>query len=208
LALNEPTAQTTAKSPLLKRAYDWIVSYSNHPKAVYVLFWVTFVESSVSPIPPLPLLIPMCIANPRRSWFYAMVCTAGACAGGFVGYGIGYLLYDTVGLWIINFYGLADKAQELLATANSHWFWVLVTKGLTPIPFKIVTIMSGFLNYSLLLFFIGMFVSRLTFFLMFAVAIYYYGENIRVFIEKHLPLVSAILLAFIIGGFVLLPFIL
>lgn len=208
MALNEPTAQTTAKSPLLKRAYDWIVSYSNHPKAVYVLFWVTFVESSISPIPPLPLLIPMCIANPRRSWFYAMVCTAGACAGGFVGYGIGYLLYDTVGLWIINFYGLADKAQELLATANNHWFWVLVTKGLTPIPFKIVTIMSGFLNYSLPLFFIGMFVSRLTFFLMFAVAIYYYGENIRVFIEKHLPMVSAILLAFIIGGFVLLPFIL
>jgi membrane protein YqaA with SNARE-associated domain len=208
LALNEPTAQTTAKSPLLNRAYDWIVSYSNHPKAVYVLFWVTFVESSVSPIPPLPLLIPMCIANPKRSWFYALVCTAGACAGGFVGYGIGYLLYDTVGLWIINFYGLADKAQELLATAKSHWFWVLVTKGLTPIPFKIVTIMSGFLNYSIPLFFIGMFVSRLTFFFMFAIAIYYYGENIRVFIEKHLPLVSAILLAFIIGGFVLLPFIL
>ncbi len=208
MALNEPTAQTTAKSPLLNRAYDWIVSYSNHPKAVYVLFWVTFVESSVSPIPPLPLLIPMCIANPKRSWFYALVCTAGACAGGFVGYGIGYLLYDTVGLWIINFYGLADKAQELLATAKSHWFWVLVTKGLTPIPFKIVTIMSGFLNYSIPLFFIGMFVSRLTFFFMFAIAIYYYGENIRVFIEKHLPLVSAILLAFIIGGFVLLPFIL
>jgi membrane protein YqaA with SNARE-associated domain len=193
---------------MLKRAYDWIVSYANHPRAVWVLFAVTFMESSISPIPPIPLLIPMCLANPKRSWYYALVCTAGACAGGFVGYGIGHLLYDTVGLWIINLYGLADKSQQLLATANSHWFWVLVTKGLTPIPFKIVTIMSGFLSYNLPLFFVGMFVSRLTFFFMFAVALHYYGDNIRTFIEKHLPLATGILLFFIIGGFVIFPFLL
>jgi membrane protein YqaA with SNARE-associated domain len=193
---------------MLKRAYDWIVSYANHPRAVWVLFAVTFMESSISPIPPIPLLIPMCLANPKRSWYYALVCTAGACAGGFVGYGIGHLLYDTVGLWIINVYGLAEKSQQLLATANSHWFWVLVTKGLTPIPFKIVTIMSGFLSYNLPLFFVGMFVSRLTFFFMFAVALHYYGDNIRTFIEKHLPLATGILLFFIIGGFVIFPFLL
>ncbi len=193
---------------MLKRAYDWIVSYANHPRAALVLFAVTFMESSISPIPPIPLLIPMCLANPKKSWYYALVCTAGACAGGFVGYGIGHLLYDTVGLWIINLYGLADKSQELLATANSHWFWVLVTKGLTPIPFKIVTIMSGFLSYNLPLFFVGMFVSRLTFFFMFAVALHYYGDNIRTFIEKHLPLATGILLFFIIGGFVIFPFLL
>jgi membrane protein YqaA with SNARE-associated domain len=208
VAFQETTAERNVKIPMLRRAYDWIVSYANHPNAVYVLFGVTFIESSISPIPPLPLLIPMCIANPKRSWYYALVCTAGACMGGFVGYGIGHLLYDTLGQWIINFYGLADKAKDLLTTANSHWFWVLVTKGLTPIPFKIVTIMSGFLNYSLPLFFVGMFVSRLTFFFMFAIAIQYYGENIRVFIEKHLPLVSAILLFFIVGGFFVLPFVL
>jgi membrane protein YqaA with SNARE-associated domain len=193
---------------MLKRAYDWIVSYANHPRAVWVLFWVTFVESSVSPIPPIPLLIPMCIANPKRSWFYALVCTAGACAGGFAGYGIGYLLYDTVGLWIINFYGLAEKAQQLISTSTGFWFWVLVTKGLTPIPFKIVTIMSGLIKFNLPLFFLGMFVSRLTFFFMFAIAIQYYGENIRTFIEKHLPLATGILLFFIIGGFFVLPLIL
>ena len=205
MAIQESRTERAQKPSMLKRAYDWIVSYANHPNAVYVLFAVTFIESSISPIPPIPLLIPMCIANPKRSWYYAMVCTAGACSGGFVGYGIGHLLYDTVGLWIINLYGLADKTQELLATANSHWFWVLVTKGLTPIPFKIVTIMSGFLNYNIPLFFIGMFVSRLTFFFMFAVAIQFYGENIRIFIEKHLPLATGILLFFIIGGFVALP---
>ncbi len=193
---------------MLKRAYDWIVSYASHPRAALVLFAVTFVESSISPIPPLPLLIPMCLANPKRSWYYALVCTAGACAGGFVGYGIGHLLYDTLGLWIINLYGLADKAKELIGSSNNYWFWVLVTKGLTPIPFKIVTIMSGFLNFSLPLFFVGMFVSRLTFFFMFAIAIQFYGENIRTFIEKHLPLTTGILLFFLIGGFFVLPLVL
>ncbi|MFM9973981.1 MAG: YqaA family protein [Beijerinckiaceae bacterium] len=193
---------------MLKRAYDWIVSYASHPRAALVLFAVTFIESSISPIPPLPLLIPMCLANPKRSWYYALVCTAGACAGGFVGYGIGHLLYDTLGLWIINLYGLAGKAQELISSSNNYWFWVLVTKGLTPIPFKIVTIMSGFLNFSLPLFFVGMFVSRLTFFFMFAIAIQFYGENIRTFIERHLPLTTGILLFFLIGGFFVLPLVL
>ncbi len=193
---------------MLQRAYDWIVSYANHPKAVHVLFWVTFFESSFSPIPPIPLLIPMCIANPRRAWYYALVCTAGACAGGFLGYGIGHLLYESVGKSIIEFYGLTESAANMRAEGSKYWFWVLITKGLTPIPFKIVTILSGVLEYNLLLFFIGMFVSRLTFFAMFAVAIWFYGDNIRLFIEKHLPLATGILLFFIIGGLVGFPLLL
>jgi len=193
---------------MLKKAYDWIVSYANHPKAVHVLFWVTFFESSFSPIPPIPLLIPMCIANPKRSWFYVMVCTAGACAGGFLGYGIGHLLFESVGKSILELYGLLEPAEHLRHEGSRYWFWVLVTKGLTPIPFKIVTIMSGVLEYNLPLFFLGMFVSRLTFFAMFAIAIWFYGDNIRLFIEKHLPLATGILLFFIIGGFFVLPFVL
>jgi membrane protein YqaA with SNARE-associated domain len=209
--MSSPSPDVTAqpaKQGLLKRAYDWIVSYANHPKAVHVLFWVTFFESAFSPIPPIPLLIPMCIANPKRSWYYALVCTAGACAGGFLGYGIGHLLYETAGKAIIAFYGLTEQAEYYRNEGSKYWFWVLITKGLTPIPFKIVTIMSGVLEYSLPLFFIGMFVSRLTFFFMFAVALQFYGENIRTFIEKHLPLATGILLFFIIGGFFVLPLVL
>jgi membrane protein YqaA with SNARE-associated domain len=208
VAIQENTAERSPKTPMLKRCYDWIVSYANHPKAVPVLFWVTFMESAFSPIPPIPLLIPMCIANPKRSWYYALVCTAGACAGGFLGYGIGHLLYESVGKSIIEFYGLAEAATHLRAEGSKFWFWVLITKGLTPIPFKIVTIMSGVLEYNIPLFFIGMFVSRLTFFFMFAVAIQFYGENIRTFIEKHLPLATGILLFFVIGGFFVLPLVL
>jgi membrane protein YqaA with SNARE-associated domain len=208
LSTDSTTPAAAGKPGLLKRCYDWVVSYANHPKAVYVLFWVTFIESSISPIPPIPLLIPMCLANPKRSWYYALVCTAGACTGGFVGYGIGYLLYDTLGQWIIHTYGLAEAAARMKAEGTKYWFWILVTKGLTPIPFKIVTIMSGLLQYNLLYFLLGVFVSRITFFFMFAVALQYYGENIRTFIEKHLPLATGILLFFLIGGFFVLPLVL
>jgi membrane protein YqaA with SNARE-associated domain len=190
---------------MLKRAYDRMVAYSTHPNAPWALFWITFFESAFSPIPPIPLLIPMCLARPDRALVYAMICAAGAVAGGYFGYGIGFLLYDTVGQWILALYGLQEKAQELVSTSQGIWFWVLITKGLTPIPFKIVTIMSGFIQFDLLKFTLGVVVSRVMFFLMLVAALYFYGENIRVFIERHLPLATGLLLAIIVGGFFVLP---
>lgn len=190
---------------MLQRSYDWVVSFANHPYAIWVLAIVSFVESSLSPIPPLPLLIPMCLANPQRAWYYASVCALASVAGGFVGYGIGALLYDTVGQWIIASYGLTEKANELAETSKGFWFWVLLTKGLTPIPYKIVTIMSGVLHFDLLKFTIASVVARFTFFLLFALALRTYGTEIREFIERRLKLTALALLAFIIGGFVVLP---
>jgi membrane protein YqaA with SNARE-associated domain len=190
---------------MLQRSYDYIVSFASHPYAVWVLALVSFVESSLSPIPPLPLLIPMCLANPSRAWFYASVCALASVAGGIVGYGIGALLYDTLGVWIIGFYGLADKANDLIATSKDFWFVVLVTKGLTPIPFKIVTIMSGFLHYDVAMFLVGSVVARFTFFLLFALALRAYGVQIREFIERRLKLATLILLVFLVGGFFVLP---
>jgi membrane protein YqaA with SNARE-associated domain len=193
---------------MLRRAYDWMVSFANHPNAPWVLFWVTFLESSFSPLPPIPLLIPMCLAAPHKAIRYAMICAAGAIAGGYLGYAIGFLLYDTVGQWILAIYGLTDKAQELVQDSQKFWFWVLLTKGLTPIPFKIVTIMSGFIHFDLLKFTVGVVVSRVSFFLILVVAMYFYGENIRLFIERHLPLATLGLVAIIVGGFFVLPLIL
>jgi membrane protein YqaA with SNARE-associated domain len=193
------------KAGWLQRSYDWIVSYASHPKAVWVLAAVSFIESSVSPIPPLPLLIPMCLANPRRAWSYATVCAVSSVIGGFVGYGIGYLLYETVGLWIISLYGLGAKAAELQAHTHDAWFWILLTKGLTPIPFKIATIMSGFLHFDLFWFTVASFVARFTFFFLFAAALRVYGDQIRDFMEKQLKLATIILLVFLVGGFFVLP---
>ena len=170
---------------MLKRAYDGLVAYASHPAAPWLLFFLTFVESSVSPLPPLPLLLPMCIARPDRAWFYAGICSLGAVLGGYLGYAIGALLYDSLGSWLISIYGLQDKAAHLIATSQDFWFWVLVTKGLTPIPFKIVTIMSGFLHFDIWKFTVGMVVSRVTFFAMIAVALRFYGDDIRIFIEKR-----------------------
>jgi membrane protein YqaA with SNARE-associated domain len=193
---------------MLEKAYNWIVSYAGHPRAVWVLAAVSFIESSVSPIPPLPLLIPMCLANPKRAWHYAMVCSISSLLGGYVGYAIGYLLYETLGLWIISLYGLADKAADLQKSTHEAWFWILLTKGLTPIPFKIATIMSGFLHFNLLQFTIACFIARITFFFLFAAALRVYGDQIRDFMEKQLKLATFILLFFLVGGFFVLPAIL
>lgn len=186
--------------------YDWIVSFSTHPRAIWVLGFVSFAESSILPVPPLPLLIPMCLAQPRRAWFYATVCAITSAAGGVVGYGIGHLLYDTVGQWIIHTYGLTEQADHLRARANDYWIWILMTKGLTPIPFKLVTIMSGLIEFNFGLFLFGSFFARFTFFFLIAAALHRYGEEIRCFIEKRLKLAAFVLLFFLVGGFALIRY--
>lgn len=191
---------------MLKRMYDWIVSYSTHPNAVYVLAIVAFAESSICPIPPIPLLIPMCLARPHKAWYYAGVCAVSSALGGVVGYWLGALLYDTVGLWIINTYGYQEVAERYRTSAHDAWFWLLITKGLTPIPFKIVTIISGLINFNFWVFLAGSLFARFTFFFLFAAALRVYGDQIRDFIEKRLKLATFILLFFLIGGFFLIKY--
>ena len=192
---------------MLRRLYDWIVSHAAHPKATWVLAAISFAESSVFPIPPLPLLIPMCIAKPERSWHYANICAISSALGGIVGYFIGSALWKTVGIWVITAYGMEEQAQVLRSQANHVWFWILLTKGLTPIPFKLVTIMSGFLKYNFWLFMLGSIIARFTFFYMFAIALRFYGDRIRVFMERHLVIAALLLLFFLVGGFFLAPYI-
>lgn len=192
---------------MLKKTYDWIVSFSAHPKAVWVLAIVAFLESSIFPIPPIPLLVPMCVAQPKRAWYFATVCAVSSALGGIIGYGIGHLLYDSVGLWIIHTYGLEQQAEALRARANDYWIWILMTKGLTPIPFKLVTIMSGLIDFNFVLFLAGSFFARFTFFFLMAAALRLYGDQIRDFIEKRLKLATFILLFFLIGGFVAIRYI-
>jgi membrane protein YqaA with SNARE-associated domain len=192
---------------MLRRLYDWIVSHAAHPKAVWVLAIISFAESSFFPIPPLPLLIPMCLAKPERSWYYANVCAISSALGGIVGYAFGFLLWKSVGSWIIDIYGMHEQAVVLREQAKHFWFWILVTKGLTPIPFKLVTIMSGFIKYNFWLFLLGAIISRFCFFYIFAIALRYYGDRIRVFMDRHLVIATVVLLFFLVGGFVLVKYI-
>src|SRR5262245_58940277 len=128
---------------MLERAYKWTMRMASHERAGHALFWVSFAESSFFPVPPDAMLIPMVLANRANAWRYAAIATVASVLGGIVGYAIGYFLYETLGLWVINLYGLATRAEAYRAAYNQWGLWIILIKGLTPIPYKLVTIASG-----------------------------------------------------------------
>ena len=189
---------------MLRKIYDWCIEAAHKPYALWILGAVSFAESSFFPVPPDVMLIPMSLARPRRAWLYASVCTAASVLGGLLGYAIGALLYDSLGHWLIQFYGLGGKVESFRAGYAEYGAWIILLKGLTPIPYKLVTITSGFANYNIWLFVVLSVIARGGRFFMVAILLNRYGEWIRVRIEKHLGLwvaagVGALLLGFIIA---------
>ncbi len=187
---------------MLRRLYDWTINLAAHPKAPWALAATSFAESSFFPIPPDALLIPMVLAE-RRKWFwYATLCTLSSVAGGILGYIIGYYLIESVGKWIIDLYGFHAQAASLSALYNEWGAWIILVKGMTPIPYKVVTIVSGMTGFSFFLFIAVSIVSRAMRFYLVAGLIYWIGEPVRHFIEKRLTLVTTIAAALLVGGFV------
>ena len=137
---------------MLRRLYAWTLARAESPHALLVLIAVSFAESSFFPVPPDILLIPMVLAQRKRALVLAAWCTAASVAGGIVGYGIGSLLYESVGKWIINLYGYANGVESFRQTYAEWGMWIILLKGLTPIPYKLVTIASGFSGYNFGLF--------------------------------------------------------
>ena len=171
---------------MLRRLYDWCIAAADRPYATWLMGIVSFVESSFFPIPPDAMLIPMAIARPDKAWFYATVCTVTSVAGGVLGYFIGAMLYDSVGLWLIQLYGYGNKV-EAFREAYAQWGgWIILLKGLTPIPYKIVTIASGFAGYNLLLFVLLSIVARGMRFFLLAFLLNRYGAQARLIIEERL----------------------
>jgi membrane protein YqaA with SNARE-associated domain len=171
---------------MLRRAYDWCIAAAHKPYALWLMGFVSFVESSFFPVPPDVMLIPMSLARPEKAWTYATVCTLTSVAGGVLGYGIGALLYDSVGHWLISLYGYGDKV-EAFREAYARWgTLIILVKGVTPIPYKIVTITSGFAGYNIWLFIVFSFVARGTRFYLVAFLLNRYGETAREIIEKRL----------------------
>jgi membrane protein YqaA with SNARE-associated domain len=166
--------------------YDWCVNAAGRPYATWLMGSISFVESSFFPIPPDTMLIPMSLARPDRAWFYAHVCTLTSVAGGVLGYLIGSALYDSVGLWLIQLYGYGDKVEAFRAAYAEWGAWIIVLKGLTPIPYKIVTIASGFAGYSFPMFVLLSFVARGMRFYMLAFLLNRYGDRARVMLEERL----------------------
>ena len=186
---------------MLRKMYDWCIDAAHKPYALWILGMVSFAESSFFPIPPDVMLIPMSLARPQKAWFYAGLCTITSVAGGVVGYAIGALLYDSVGQWVINFYGYGDKVEAFRAGYAEYGAWIILLKGLTPIPFKLVTITSGFANYNIWMFIGLSLIARGGRFFLVAILLNRYGVWIRETIEKHLGLVVALAAVALVLGF-------
>ena len=171
---------------MLRRLYDWCIAAADKPYATWLMGIISFVESSFFPIPPDAMLIPMSLARPDKAYFYATVCTVTSVAGGVLGYLIGALLYDSVGQWVMHLYGL-DKKVEGFRESYAYWgTWVILIKGVTPIPYKLVTILSGFAGYNLLMFVLLSCVARGVRFYALAFLLNRYGVQARVIIEERL----------------------
>ncbi|MDQ0396169.1 YqaA family protein [Labrys monachus] len=171
---------------MLRRFYDWMIHLSESRFAVWVLGFISFAESSFFPFPPDIMLVPMSVAQPRKAWFYATVCTITSVAGGIVGYAIGALLYETLGAWLISAYGYENGVEQFRCLYAEWGTWIILIKGLTPIPYKIVTITSGFAGYSLFWFVVFSAITRGARFFILAGILNYFGAPLRAFIEKHL----------------------
>lgn len=191
---------------MLRRLYQWTLSLSAKPGATWALAAVSFAESSVFLIPPDVMLIPMCLADRTKAWFYATICTIASVLGGIAGYAIGYFLYETVGEWIVATYGLESGFNHFAVLFQQYGGWVVLIKGLTPIPYKLVTIASGVFSLNMGIFIAASIISRGARFFLLAALLHHYGEPMKAFIEKYLEWVSLALLALVVGGFLLLKY--
>jgi len=190
----------------LRRLYDWCVAAAGKPHALWTLSAVAFAESSFFPIPPDVMLIPMSLARPDRAFLLAAWCTVASVTGGVLGYVIGALLYDSVGAWLIHLYGYGDKVEAFRAAYAQWGALIILIKGLTPIPYKIVTITSGFAGYNFALFVILSLVTRGARFFLLAFLLHRYGDFARDIIEKRLALWTSLFAAILILGIVIVVY--
>lgn len=187
---------------MLRRLYDWVMRLAAHRHAEPALGAVSFIESSVFPIPPDVMLVPMTLARPDRAWRYATIATATSVLGGLLGYAIGFFLFETLGQAIIAFYGLEEKFHQFAARYNEHGLAIVFFAGLTPFPYKVITIASGVTGLGLWAFLLASVVSRgLRFFLVCGL-LYWWGPPMRVFIERYLGLLTLAFGILLVGGFV------
>ncbi|WP_424362338.1 YqaA family protein [Methylocystis parvus] len=187
----------------MKKLYDWTMSLASSKHAPFALGAIAFAESSFFPVPPDVILVPMTLAEPKKAWYFAAICTIASVAGGALGYAFGALFYDTIGLWLINLYGYAEKMDALRAFYAQWGALFILVKGFTPIPYKLVTIVSGLLAYNFPLFIALSFITRGARFFLLAAAINHFGDSIRVKLEQHFGLFIGSLGVVVVAGFAL-----
>jgi membrane protein YqaA with SNARE-associated domain len=192
---------------MLRRLYDWTIRLSASPHAPWALAGVSFLESSIFPVPPDALLIPMCLADRRRCWIYALSCTIASVIGGIFGYAIGYFLMDTLGAWIIDVYGYGAQVDVFQEKYQQWGLWIILIKGLTPIPYKLITIASGAAHFDPLVFVLASIVTRGARFFIVAALLWQFGPPIRAFVEERLVLITWVFMIALVGGFVVAEYV-
>lgn len=193
---------------MLQRLYDRTMGLAGHRNALALIALLAFAESSFFPIPPDVMLIPMVLAARQRAWLIAGVCTAASAVGGYVGYAIGYFLYEAVGLPILEFYGALGKFEEFRGLYNEWGAWIVAMAGFTPFPYKVITIASGVTGLDPVTFGIASILSRGARFFLVAALLWRFGPPIRRFIEANLPLLAWAFFGLLLGGFLVIRYLL
>jgi len=187
---------------MLRRLYDWVIRLASSRYAIPAMGVVAFAESSFFPIPPDVMLIPMVLANRTKAFRIALVCSVCSVLGGLLGYAIGFYFFETIGAWLVRNYGLQAGLENFRHGFAEYGTWIILIKGLTPIPYKLVTIASGAAHFDLFTFVWASILTRGARFFVVAALLWKYGEPIRAFIEKRLTLVTWLFLIALLGGFV------
>jgi membrane protein YqaA with SNARE-associated domain len=189
---------------MLRRFYTRVMALAASPHAAWWLALIAFAEASCFPIPPDALLVPMALAKPRQAWRFAAICTAASVAGGALGYLIGYAVFDQIARPILDLYGYGASYAAFQAKFQEYGLWIILIKGLTPIPYKIVTIAAGAARFDFGLFMAASLLTRGARFFLVATLLHIFGDAVRDFIERRLTLVTSALAVSVLGGFLAL----
>ena len=193
---------------MLRSLYDRTMALAGHRHANWALAAVSFIESSVFPIPPDVMLIPMVLAQRHKALLIATICTVASVLGGLLGYVIGLFLFENIGQPILDFYSYGEKFSSFQSRYNEWGVWIVLIAGLTPFPYKVITIASGVTGLSLPVFVIASIIARGARFAIVAALLWKFGEPIQNFIERYLGILFSVFIALLIGGFAVMNLVL
>ena len=191
---------------IIRYLYNWTLEQSSKKHASWFLAFISFIESSIFPIPPDVVLIPMIIAKRTKAFILAFVCTTFSVLGGLLGYLIGFALFNSVGIILVNFYGMNEYIENLKEYYNNYGVWFVLIAGFTPFPFKIITIASGLFQLNLIIFILCSVVARGCRFYLIAFLLYLFGETIKNYIDKYFNILTILFFIFLICGVLFLSY--
>ena len=190
----------------LKRTYNWTLEKAQHKNAKWYLSLISFVESSFFPIPPDILLIPMALASKANAIFYAFICTLFSVLGGILGYAIGYFFYNSVGIYIVEFYHLENSFNIFESYYKEFGILIVLGAGITPFPYKFITIASGVFGLNIFLFIIVSIIGRGLRFYLIAILLYFFGEKIKLIIDKYFNILTIVFFILLVGSVFIIRF--